>query len=98
MQQPPLPLVLPVRPPVPEPPASPLPAWEVFRRMRRNVITTWPRAAYDEMVLRRRLFGADMLIANEQAMVRELAADRVNLADVLQRAALDAVCRAPSMP
>lgn len=162
MQQPPLPLVLPVRPPVPEPPASPLPAWEVVRRMRRNVITTWPRAAYDEMVLRRRLFGADMLIVNEPAMVRQvltghgttygrpvalrrplrpalrngvllsegadwrrqrrilaplftpaavggllphfaaageamvrgLAADRVNLADMLQNAALDAVCRA----
>jgi cytochrome P450 len=160
-------LMTPVTPPVPIPPERPLPAWRVFRLMRRNIIATWPRAAYEEMVVRRRLFGADTLIVNDPDLVRHvltgnpanyerplsirralrpalrngvLLSDgtdwrrqrrmlaplftpqhvsrllphfaaagagllgsatgaRVNLADLLQRAALDAVCRALfSMP
>lgn len=148
--------------PVPLPPEQPLPAWQVFRLIRRNVIATWPRAAYEEMVVRRRLFGTDTLIVSDPTVVRHVltgnAANyerplsirrplrpalgngvllsegdawrrqrrmlaplftpqhvsgllphfaaagagllghtggaRVNLADLLQRAALDAVCRA----
>lgn len=148
--------------PVPVPPAHPLPAWQVFRLLRRNIIATWPRAAYEDMVVRRRLFGTDTLIVSDPALVRHVltsnaanyerplsirrplrpalrnglalsegadwrrqrrmlaplftpqhvgsllphfaaagagllahaTGERVNLADLLQRAAVDAVCRA----
>ncbi|CAH2604744.1 Cytochrome P450 [Rhodovastum atsumiense] len=68
MQEPAAPFV----PAVPSPPARELPAWEVFRYMRRTIIPTWPRAAYEEMVLRRRLFGIDTLIVNEPGLVRHV--------------------------
>ncbi len=58
--------------PVPVPPEHRLPAWQVFRLMRRNIIATWPRAAYEDMVVRRRLFGTDTLIINEPALVRHI--------------------------
>ncbi len=158
MQAPEAPITL----PVPTPPEQPLPAWQVFRLLRRNIIATWPRPAYEAMVIRRRLFGTETLIVNEPALVRHVlianaanyerplsirrplrpalgngvllsegadwrrqrrmlaplftpqhvsrllphfaaagsglidraAGERVNLADLLQRAALDAVCRA----
>jgi cytochrome P450 len=148
--------------PVPEPPARDLSAWQTFRLMRRNIIATWPRAAYEEMMVRRLLFGTDTLIVNDPAAIRHvlsgnaanygrpvsirralrpalrngvllsdgadwrrqrrmlapvftpahvgrllphfvaagagllesIGTERINLADLLQRAAVDAVCRA----
>jgi cytochrome P450 len=58
--------------PVPVPPEHDLPAWQVFRLLRRNIIATWPRAAYEEMLVRRRLFGTDTLIVNEPGLVRHV--------------------------
>lgn len=62
----------PITLPVPPAPERPLPAWQVYRLMRRNIIATWPRAAYEEMVVRRRLFGTDTLIVNDPGVIRHV--------------------------
>lgn len=62
------PLVL----PVPVPPERELTAWQVYRRMRRNIIASWPRPAYEQMLVRRRLLGVDTLIVNDPTIFRHV--------------------------
>lgn len=66
------PAAQPFTPPAPVPPAQPLSSWRTMRVTRRNVLEAWPRAAYEQMVVRRRLFGGEHIILNDPRAVRHV--------------------------
>lgn len=68
------PTVRPFVPPAPVPPAAPMSSWRTLRATRRNILETWPRAAYEDMVVRRRLFGVEHIIVNDPRAVRHVLA------------------------
>ncbi len=55
------PLFVPPKPPVP---AEPLPMRQFLRAIRTNALTSWPSAAYQQPMLRRRFFGRTNLLLN----------------------------------
>ena len=58
--------------PAPVPPAEPLSWWRTMRVTRRNVLEAWPQAAYEQMVVRRRLLGVEHIILSDPRTVRHM--------------------------
>ena len=59
----------------PTPPPAPLPFFTFLRTLRTNALAMWPRAAYEQDVVRRRLlFGVNLLI-NDPAAIRHVLVD-----------------------
>jgi cytochrome P450 len=59
-------------PPAPVPPRKALSSWQTIRGMRSNILQTWPQVAYEEMVVRRRVFGVEQVILNDARAVRHV--------------------------
>lgn len=64
-------------PPVPEPPARDLSMLGFISAAGRNGIGMFPRTAYEEPVLRRRLFGRERITVSDPDAVRRIFVDRV---------------------
>ncbi|HET6609101.1 MAG TPA: cytochrome P450, partial [Rhodopila sp.] len=56
---------LPIRPPVPEPPAQPLGMRGFLRAVRTNALTIWPRSAYRDLVVSGGFFGRLNILMND---------------------------------
>ncbi|MDO9707042.1 cytochrome P450 [Paracraurococcus lichenis] len=65
-------LPAPFVPPAPEPPEQSPPFLGQLRGYRRNVIGTWPRRAYEEMVFERPFFGRRTLLLNAPEAIRHV--------------------------
>jgi cytochrome P450 len=62
-------------PPVPTPPARPLP-WHAFlRAIRQNALAIWPEAAYREPVVARHFFGRDNVLLNVPEAIHHVLVD-----------------------
>lgn len=64
----------------PRPPAPPIPRqipglWRTLLLMRENLVSAWPREAYVGELLRRRLLGRWIVVANSPAGVRHVMVD-----------------------
>src|SRR5215208_4946737 len=62
-------------PPVPEPAPEGMGGLELFRRMRTNGITVWPRSAYEEEITRRRFLGRTSFVLNAPEAIRQVLVD-----------------------
>lgn len=72
-----------------EPPVAPLSRLELMRRLLRNAIEVWPAAAYQLPVLRRRLFGRDVVLIMQPEMIRDVLVEQAHAfekAEVMRRA------------
>ncbi len=62
-------------PPVPVPPAQPLPTRQFLRAIRENALTIWPEAAYRDPVVSRRLFGGLSVVLNAPDAIHRVLVD-----------------------
>ena len=67
----------------PRPPAPPIPRqqpglWSTLMLMRENLISAWPREAYVGELLRRKLLGRWLVVANSPASVRHVMVDNTD--------------------
>jgi len=62
-------------PPVPTPPAAPLPVRAFLRAIRENALTIWPEAAYRDEVLVRRFFGRENVLLNAPEAIHHVLVD-----------------------
>jgi cytochrome P450 len=60
------------RPPVP---AAPLPFFAFLRAIRRNALTMWPEAAYQEEIVERKLLGRSNFLLNAPDAIRQVLVD-----------------------
>lgn len=59
-------------PPVPEVPDTDLPARDLLAAFRTNALTSWPRRAFEEMVLERRVLGRPSFLLNDPDAIRRV--------------------------
>jgi cytochrome P450 len=62
-------------PPVPVPPAAPLPARQFLRAIRENALTIWPDAAYREEVMVRKFLGRENVLLNAPDAIHHVLVD-----------------------
>ena len=62
-------------PPVPPPPAAPLPMREFLRAIRENALTIWPESAYREDVMVRQFFGRTNVLLNAPDAIHHVLVD-----------------------
>ena len=62
-------------PPVPPPPASPLPMRAFLRAIRENALTIWPEAAYHDDVTVRQFFGRKNVLLNAPDAIHHVLVD-----------------------
>jgi cytochrome P450 len=62
----------PIVPPAPNVPAEDPPAWRVLRDFPRNTLSSWPEAAFNVPIRRRRIFGIDGVLINDADAVRHV--------------------------
>lgn len=62
-------------PPRPLPPAAPLPFFRFLRALRVNALGVWPEAAYEQDVIRRRVFSGVNLTVSSPAAIRRVLVD-----------------------
>ena len=65
----------PLMPPVPSPAPEVMSPFELFRRMRTNGITVWPRSAYEEEITTRRFLGRRSFVFNAPDAIRHVLVD-----------------------
>ena len=65
----------PLVPPAPEPAPDAMGVLELFRRMRTNGVTVWPRSAYEEEITSRRFLGRTSLVLNAPEAIRHVLVD-----------------------
>jgi cytochrome P450 len=62
-------------PPVPRPPAAPLPIRRFLRAIRENALTMWPEAAYREDLMVRRMLGRENVLLNAPDAIHHVLID-----------------------
>src|SRR5580692_6992983 len=62
-------------PPVPAPPAAPLPGREFLRAIRENALTIWPEAAYRDDILVRQFLGRKNVLLNAPDAIHHVLVD-----------------------
>ncbi|HYG85457.1 MAG TPA: cytochrome P450 [Azospirillum sp.] len=65
----------PIVPPVPAPPAEDLPARALFAAFRTNALMAWPRRAYEDEILERRVLGRPSYLVNDPTAIRRVLVD-----------------------
>ena len=63
-----------VVPPAPKVPDKDLPGWRVLFEVSRGTVSIQPNRAFDELIVRRRIFGIDSILINEPDGVRHVLA------------------------
>ena len=61
-----------VVPPAPKVPDKDLPGWRVLFEFSRNSVSIQPNRAFEELIVRRRIFGIDSILVNEPDGVRHV--------------------------
>jgi cytochrome P450 len=65
-------------PPRPTTPAEPLAFFAFLRALRRNALSMWPAAAYEQDVVRRRMLGGSNLLVSAPAAIRHILIDNAD--------------------
>src|SRR5262245_62403664 len=64
----------PLVPPAPKVHEKDLPGWRVLFEFNRNTVAAQPRRAFEEMIVRRRIFGIESILVNDPDGVRHVLA------------------------
>jgi len=64
----------PLIPPAPKVHEKDLPGWRVLFEFNRNTVATQPRRAFEELIIRRRIFGIESILVNDPDGVRHVLA------------------------
>lgn len=62
-------------PPVPEPPREELPVRTLLAAFRTNALAAWPRRAYEDAILERRMLGRASYLLNDASAIRRVLVD-----------------------